>query len=74
MIEGTQCTVLWHVDDIKVSHVNPDVVSSIISDFEKEFGKEAPLTIRRGKKHVYIGMKIDYSISGKVIITMIEYI
>jgi len=29
-IEGKLCTVLWHVDDIKISHVNKDVVSSVL--------------------------------------------
>ena len=23
MIDGKQCTILWHVDDIKISHVDP---------------------------------------------------
>ena len=29
-IEGTQCTVAWYVDDNKISHVNPRVVTTII--------------------------------------------
>jgi hypothetical protein len=38
-----------------------------------EFGKEAPLTISRGKVHVYLGMTIDFSIDGKVRFSMIGY-
>jgi hypothetical protein len=38
------------------------------------YGKEAPLTITRGKIHEYLGMTIDYSIKGKVQFTMIPYI
>jgi hypothetical protein len=30
MIDGKQCTVLWHVDDLKISHVREDVNTDII--------------------------------------------
>jgi hypothetical protein len=50
-IDGKQCTILWHVDNLKISHVNPKVVTSVIKQLEAEFGKEAPLTITRGKTH-----------------------
>ncbi len=30
MIDGKQCTILWHVDDLKISHVNPEVNNGII--------------------------------------------
>jgi hypothetical protein len=48
---GKQCTILCHVDDLKISHVHPKVVTGIIEkQLEDEaFGKEAPLTINRGK-------------------------
>jgi hypothetical protein len=29
-VNGKQCTVLWHVDDLKISHVDPYMVSNII--------------------------------------------
>ena len=31
-IDNKQCTILWHVDDLNTSHVNPTVVSSVLSD------------------------------------------
>ena len=74
MIKGSQCTILWHVDDLKISHVDANVVTEIIDLLESEFGKEAPLTKSRGKIHEYLGMVLDFSIPGKVMITMFEYI
>jgi Reverse transcriptase (RNA-dependent DNA polymerase) len=74
MIDGKQCTVLWHVDDLKISHLDPAVVTEVIRLLSEEFGKEAPLTVTRGKVHDYLGMRIDYSTPGKVKITMIDYI
>ena len=73
-INGSQCTILWHVDDLKISHVDPNVVTSIIDMIAQEFGKEAPLTINRGKIHDYLGMQLDYSDDNKVKITMFDYI
>ena len=40
IINGKQCTILWHVDDLKISHVDPEVVTEMIDLLEKEFGKE----------------------------------
>lgn len=73
-VDGSQCTILWHVDDLKISHVDPKVVTGIIQQLEQQFGKEAPLTINRGKIHDYLGMKLDCSEPGKVKITMEDYI
>jgi hypothetical protein len=73
MINGKQCTVGWHVDDAHLSHVDPKVVDVIIGLMNAEFGKEAPLTISRGKVHDYLGMIFDYSVDGEVTVDMIDY-
>ena len=73
-IEGRQCTLIWHVDDMKISHGDSRVVDSIIRMLEEEFGKETPLTIRRGKIHDYLGMNLDFSLDNKVQISMEDYI
>ena len=57
MINGKQCTIVWYVDDVKVSHVDETVVSDIITFMQKEFGN---LTITRGKKHQNLGMDIEF--------------
>ena len=49
MFEGKQCTVLWHVDDLKVSHVNPKVVSGVLDMLNAEFGELATLVVTRGE-------------------------
>ena len=36
---GQQCTILWNVDDIKISHAAGHVVSKVITELEKEYGK-----------------------------------
>ena len=33
-----QFTILWNVDYLKMSHVNPEIISSIIFDIDAEYG------------------------------------
>jgi Reverse transcriptase (RNA-dependent DNA polymerase) len=73
-IEGFQCTILWHVDDLKISHQDPKVVDKVIELIAGEFGKEAPLTVNRGTSHEYLGINLCFDIPGKVCINMSKYI
>ena len=67
-------TVLWHVDDLKIYQKNGDIVDALINKLSGRYGKEAYLTIHRGKVHKYLGMKLDYSEEGKVKIDMTYYL
>ena len=50
-IDGSQCTILWHVEDLnKISRVDRTVVTDIIKLLESELANEAPLTITRAEK------------------------
>jgi len=73
-INGKQCTIAWHVDDLKISHVDPAVVEDIIRLLNEQYGKEEPITVHRGQVHDYLGMQLDFSQEGKVILSMTEYI
>lgn len=74
MINGKQCTIAWHVDDLKISHVDSKVVDHIIDLMDEEFGKETPLTKSRGKVHEYLGMKFDFDRDGAVTVDMSDYV
>ena len=74
IIDNNQCTTIWHVDDLKTSHVDPAVVSSVLANIDAEYGNIAKTTITRGKVNKYLRMTIDYSSPGKVILSMIDYI
>jgi hypothetical protein len=74
MINGKQCTILWHVDDLKISHVDPEVVEVILRLLNKRYGKGSPLVVTRGEVHGYLGTIFDFSVDGKVTIIMKDYI
>ena len=74
MINGSQMTVEWHVDDLKVSHVDAKEVGKFIHQMEETFGKETPLSVSHGKTHEYLGMSLDFGSKDKVRINMEHYI
>jgi hypothetical protein len=48
---------VWYVDDNKISHKDPNVVTKVIESIEKRFGK---MSVTRGKDHDFLGMKIKF--------------
>ena len=74
MINSSQMTVVWHVDDLKVSHMDAKEVGKFIHQMEEAFGKETPLSVSRGKTHEYLGMSLDFGDKGEVRINMEHYI
>ena len=73
-INSKQCTIIWHVDDLKILHVKKNVIDDIIRLLSEKFGKESPLTSARGKVLEYLGITLDYMTKGKVKISMYKYI
>ena len=71
-INGHQMTVVWHVDDLKVSHVDGKEVDKFIMQMEETFGTE--LSVSHGKIHDYLGMNLDFCFKGEVWIDMEHYI
>ena len=73
-VNGKQLTVAWHVDDLKVSHEEDNVLDEFIGMMEEEFGQETPLTVKRGPIQEYLGMTLDFTEKGKVVVKMSNYI
>jgi len=65
-IKGKQCMIIWHLDDLKISHMYHTVVEDIIGKLGKKFGQESLLVTSQGKTLKYLGMCIDYTTKGKV--------
>jgi hypothetical protein len=52
VINGKQFTVVWHVDDIKISHVDKKEVSKLITWIKSVYGED--MRVSRGKVHEYL--------------------
>ena len=35
IVNDKQCTILWHVDYLNISHVYPDIVSRVLADIDE---------------------------------------
>ena len=56
VINGNQCTIAFYVDDNKVSHKDPQVITKVINLMKKHFGE---LKVVRGNKDSFLGMNIE---------------
>ena len=59
MTKGAQCTVLWHVDNLKLSHIAQWVLKELVAKLNGCYGEITPLTVTRGMKHDYLGMMLE---------------
>jgi Reverse transcriptase (RNA-dependent DNA polymerase). len=59
------------VDDNLITHIDPAVVSQVINNVEKKFGK---MSMSRGKEHEILGMNIKLHQDRTVSIDMKYYI
>ena len=73
-INGHQMTVVWHMDNLKVSHMEAKEVEKFIKQMEETFGKDTPLSVSCGKIHDYLEMTLDFRNKGEVQIDMEHYI
>ena len=74
-IEGVQCTITLHVDDLMVTSVSESMIDEVMDTLKKEYEREeAKLEVKTGKVHNYLGMTFDFTVDGQVSITMNKYI
>ena len=74
MVGDGQLSVIFHVDDLKISHKDPAVFDAFIELIDQEYGRETPLFVRHGKTHMYLGFTIDYSTPDEVMFNMHEFL
>ena len=71
IINGKQCTVVWHVDDLKISHVDSTMVDDLLAYLSSIYGD---LSITRGNEHTYVGMDFSFPGDGTVQVDMSPYL
>ena len=61
-IKGSQCTIVWYVDDNKISHKDPKVVADLVQRIEAKFGH---MMKTQGDEHEFLGMKLQFDRQNK---------
>ena len=75
-INGSQHTIVWHVDDLKISHMDPNVNDEFVKWVDELYGDDeiGRVKANRGKQHDYLGMILDYGEKGSVKLDMQYYV
>ncbi len=72
MVNGTQMTIRWHVDDSMISHLSQDEIMKVVQQIIDIYGETLAET--SGTVHDYFGMTFDYSFTKEVRINMWDYL
>ncbi len=79
VIIGKQMTICFHVDDCKISYLDPKIVDYTIAWLRNEYESvftdgRGMMKVARGKVHKYLGMTLDFATPKTVKVTMLEYV
>jgi hypothetical protein len=72
MVNRSQMTVRWYVDDLMISHANQNDIMDFVQKVKDIHGEN--LAKKVGPMHDYLGMTLDYSFEDRVQIDMSQYI
>ena len=68
-IKGSQCTILWYIDDNKISHKDQVVVDDLIQRTEAKFGH---MTKTQGDEHEFLGKKLQFNRENKTVKVLMQ--
>ena len=69
--DGTQCTLVLHVDDLLMTSKKSSMIEATVEGLQSRYQNT---TVHRGKVHSYLGMTFDFSKKGEVCITMANFV
>ena len=70
MVNDKQLNVLWHVDCLKIRHMDPKVVDDFVGWVQQTYVSIVKVKLIRGNVHEYLIMRLDYSKLFQVYIDM----
>jgi hypothetical protein len=70
-VNGSQCTIVIHVDDLLFTCADIGIIEDTLARLTEKY---EDLSVTRGLLHNYLGMVFDFSESGKVSISMEKFI
>ncbi len=78
-IKGKQMTICFHINDCKISHLDPKVVDYTIAWLREEYKSvftdgSSKMKVAQGKVHKYLGMTLEFATPKIVKVTMLEYV
>ncbi len=72
MVNKSQMTIRWHVDDLMISHLKQKEIMQVVQQINDIYGKSLKENV--GTVHDYQGMTFDYSFGKEVRINMWDFL
>ena len=73
LVGNKQLTIMFHIDDLMMSHVDPEIVTEHVKKLDGVHGNKHPLSITRGKMHEYLGITIEFGLKRGVSISQYDF-
>jgi Reverse transcriptase (RNA-dependent DNA polymerase) len=73
-VQGSQQTILFHLDNLKSSHKTKAVNNRFKKWLNSKYGNHGKVTATCGKVNNYLGMELDYQKRGELKINMTKYV
>ena len=76
IVNGKQHMVTWHVNNLKPSHVNPEVNNEFLHWLKRTYANDNIGKIKavRDKCHNYLAITLDYEMPGVLKVNMTAYV
>jgi hypothetical protein len=74
LVNDKQFTISWHIDDLKISHMEPKTVDDFLVWLKQTYVQIGELKSSCGTQHDYLGMTLDFGVPGQVTIDMVDYV
>ena len=76
IVNEKQHTVCWHINDLKLSHIDPTVNDDFYKWLDASYASNEIGQVKaiRGKQHDYLAMVLDFSIPGVLQVNMTPYV
>jgi hypothetical protein len=76
IINGTQHTVTWHIDNLKSSYVNPKVNNKFLAWLKTKYANDKIREIKaiHEKKHNYLAITLDFTTPEVLKINITSYV
>jgi hypothetical protein len=72
-VQGLHQTILFHVDDLKLSHKMKLVYNKFEKWLNSKYSKHGKVTATHGKVHDHLGLELDCCKQGELKINMTKY-
>ena len=74
MVENSQLTVMFHVDNLIIACKMLNIVIDLIKLLDSVYGTQDPLTVTRRKVYEYLGITINFLLKRDIAFSQYDFV